>query len=134
MRPHALAVGAEHRDGADIVQHVFRGDRLRADAAFGKRHVFGNRRVQVMTHHRHVEVFVEGVHRVGIGRIGRGRQAIRDAGDTDDVGRVAAASAFGVIHVNGAAANGGERILDKAGFVERIGVQLHLKIEIVGDG
>ena len=105
-----------------------------ADAAFGERHVFRDRRVEVVTHHRHVEMLVEGVHRVGIGRIGRRRQAIGDAGDADDIGRMAAAGAFGVIHVDGAAADGGERVLDEAGFVERVGVQLHLKIEVVGDG
>ena len=86
-----------------------------------------------MAHHRHVEMFVERVHRVGVGRIGRRRQAIGDAGDADDVGRVAAAGAFGVIHVDGAAADGGERILDEAGFVERVGVELDLKVEVVGD-
>ena len=131
---HALAVGAEHGDRADVVQHVLRGNGLGADAAFGERHVFGNSGVEVVAHHRHVEMLVESVHRVGIGRIGRRRQAIGDAGDANDVGRVAAAGAFGVIHVDRAAADGGERILDEAGFVERIGVQLHLKIEVVGDG
>ena len=36
---HALAVGAEHRDRADVMKHVFGGNGLRANAAFGKCHV-----------------------------------------------------------------------------------------------
>ena len=88
---------------------------------------------EVMAHHGHVEVLVEGVDGVGIGRVGRGRQAIDLAGDPDDVRRVAAAGALGVIHVDGAAADGGERILQEPAFVQRVGVQLHLEVELVGD-
>ena len=39
---HRLAVGGDHREGADIVQDVFRGDRLLADAAFGEGDVLGD--------------------------------------------------------------------------------------------
>ena len=61
-----------------------------------------------------------------------GRQ-LHLAGDANDVGRMAAAGALGVIHVNGAAADRFQRILDEAEFVQRVGMDLHLKIEIVGD-
>ncbi len=46
---------------------------------------------------------------------------------------MAAAGALGVIHVDRAAADGSERVLHEAGFVERVGVKLDLKVEIVGD-
>src|SRR4029078_9412991 len=36
---HALAVGAEHGDGADIVEDVLGRDGLRPDAALGKPHI-----------------------------------------------------------------------------------------------
>ena len=100
-----------------------------ADAAFGKGDILRNRRVEMMAHHRHVEMFVEGVDGVGIGRIGRRRQAVLLAGDADDIGRVAAAGALGVVHVDGAAADRLQRVFDEAGFVERVGVELDLKID-----
>lgn len=38
--PHALTVGTEHRNRADIVEHILGGDRLGADTAFGKGNIF----------------------------------------------------------------------------------------------
>ena len=42
---HGLAVGAEHADRTEVVQYVFSRNRFATDSAFGKRQVFGNRRV-----------------------------------------------------------------------------------------
>ena len=130
--PHALAVGPEHRDGAHVVQHVFRGDGLRPHPRLSEGDIFRHLRIQVMTHHDHVEVLVEGVDGVGVGRVGRGRQAVQVPAAGDDVRGVAAAGAFGVIHVNSAAVDRGERIFQEAGLVQRVGVQLHLKVQLVG--
>ena len=87
----------------------------------------------MVAHHDHVEMFVEGIAGVGVGRVGRGRQAVGLAGDADDVRRVAAAGALGVIHVDGAALDGGQGVFEEARFVQRVGVELDLKIHFVGD-
>jgi hypothetical protein len=58
---HGLAVGADHRERAEVVQDVFGGNGLAADAAFGEGHVFGDARVEVVADHQHVQVFVDGV-------------------------------------------------------------------------
>ena len=50
------------------------------------------------------------------------------ADDLDDVGRMAAARAFGVKGVDGAALDGGEGVFDKAAFVQRVGVDHHLHV------
>ena len=55
------------------------------------------------------------------------------ARDLDDVGRVAAAGAFGVEGVDRAALERGDRVLDEAGLVERVGVDHHLHVVVVGD-
>ncbi len=68
--PHSLAVGAQHRDGPEIMEDVFGGDRLSANAAFGECHVLRDRRIEVVANHRHVEMFVEGVHCVRVCRVG----------------------------------------------------------------
>ncbi len=67
---HGLRVGRHHRDRADIVQDVFGGDGLAPDARFGKGHIFGDGRVQVVAHHQHVEMLVEGIDRERTGGIG----------------------------------------------------------------
>ena len=97
---HRLRVGRHHADRAEIVQHVLGRDRLRPDARFGERDVLGHLRIQVMADHQHVEVLVERVHRVRHRRIRARRQDVRLAADPDDVGRVAAAGALGVVGVD----------------------------------
>ena len=43
----------------EVVQDVLGGDRLAADAALGERDVLGDRRIEVMAHHQHVEMLVD---------------------------------------------------------------------------
>ena len=81
-----------------------------------------------MTHHDHVEMLIEGIDGEWIGRVGRRRQAMRLPGYRDDIGRVTTTCPFGVIHMNGTALHCGQRVFQKTGFIQCIGVQLHLKI------
>ncbi len=53
-------------------------------------------------------------------------------GDADDVRRVAAARAFGVIGVDGAAGDGGDGVVDEARFVDGVGMDGDLNVEFVG--
>ena len=55
------------------------------------------------------------------------------ARDLDDVGGMAAAGAFGVEGVDGAALERLDGVLDEAGLVERVGVDHHLDVVILGD-
>ena len=87
----------------------------------------------MVAHHQHVEMLVDGVAGVRPRRIGRRRQHVLQSGDLDDVGRVAAAGAFGVEGVDGAALERLDGVLDEAGFVERVGVDHHLDVVVVGD-
>ena len=52
--------------------------------------------------------------------------------DLDDVRRVAAAGAFGVEGVDGAALERGHGVLHEAGLVQRVGVDGDLHVELVG--
>ena len=130
---HALPIGAEHGDRTDIVQYVLRRDGLGAHPAFGERDIFGHRRIEMVAHHDHVEMFVESVAGVGIGRVGRRRQAVGFAGDADDIWRMAAASALGVVHMNSAAFDCGQRVFEESAFVQRVGMQLDLEIHFIGN-
>ena len=56
---HGLRVGADHRDRAEVVQHVLGGHRRRPDPGLGEGQVLGDRRVEVVADHQHVEVLVE---------------------------------------------------------------------------
>ena len=89
--------------------------------------------VEVMAHHQHVEMLVDGVAGERPGRIGGRRQHVAQARHLDDVRRMAAAGALGVEGVNGAALERLDGVLHEAGFVERIGVDHHLDVVIVGD-
>ncbi len=115
------------------MQHVFGGDGLPANAGFGKRHVLGDIRVEVMANHQHVQVLVDGVDRVGQRRVGGGGQNIRVRAGGDDIRRMAAARPFGVEGVDGAPGDGGQRVFDKTGLVQRVAVQRHLNIHLFSD-
>jgi len=88
----------------------------------------------VVTDHEHVEVLVDGVDRVGARRVVRGGQHVGLAARADDVRRVAAAGALGVVRVDRAALERRQRVLEEARLVERVGVDGHLHVELVGHG
>ena len=115
------------------MQDILGRDGLLADAAFGEGKIFGNGRIEMVAHHQHVEMLVDGVLGERPRRIGRGRQHVLQAGDLDDVGRVAAAGAFGVKGMDGAALEGFDGVLDEARLVERVAVDHHLHVVFVGD-
>jgi len=59
-----------HRERAEVVQDILGRDRLLADAAFGKGQVLGDRRIEMVAHHQHVEMLVDRVAGEGPRRIG----------------------------------------------------------------
>jgi hypothetical protein len=128
---HGLAVAAHHADGAQVVQDVFGGDGLLADAAFGKGQVFGNAGIEVVAHHEHVHMLVQRVVRVGHGGVGGRWQKVVLTHHAQDVGRVPAARAFGVEGADAAPAHGGNGVLHKARFIERVAVDGDLRVGLV---
>ena len=122
---HRLGVGADHRDRAEVVQQVLGGDRRRPDPALGEGEVLRDGAVQVVADHEHVEVLVEGVHRVRPGRVRAAGQHVRVPGDGDDVRRVTASGTLRVVRVDAPAGDRGEGVLDEAGLVEGVAVQRH---------
>ena len=130
---HRLGITAHHADGSEVVQNIFGGDGFAANPAFRERDIFGQARVEVMTDHQHVEMFVDRVDSVGTGWICGTGQDVRFAANTNDVGRMAAAGAFGVISVDDPAVDGFERGFDKTGLVEGVRVDGDLDVVLVCD-
>ena len=131
--PHGLRIGAHDGKHAHVVQNIFGGDGFGADAGIGKGNVFGHAFVEVVAHHQHIEVLVDGVDGKRARGVGGGGQHIGIHGCFDDVGRMAAARAFGVEGVNHAAGNGGHGVFEKTALIERVGVDGYLNIHFVGN-
>ena len=125
---HGLGVGGDHRDHAQVVQNILGGDGFTTNTRIGKGHVFGNIGIQVVADHEHVEMLVDGVHRVGPRGVGGGRQHVLLGAGSENVRGVAAACAFGVVGVNAALFKRRQGVFHEAGFVERIGVDGDLHI------
>src|ERR1700709_172477 len=62
--PTATEPMSASRPWATVVEAVLRGDGARAARGLGEGQVFGDRRLEVVAHHEHVEVLVDGVHGV----------------------------------------------------------------------
>ena len=113
------------------MEDVFGRDGLLADAALGERDVFRHQRVQVVADHQHVEMLGDGVDREGPRGIRRRRQNIRFRGDADDIRRMAAARAFGVIGVDRPAGDRSDGVIHEAGFIDGVGVDRDLYVVTV---
>ena len=129
---HGLGIRRVDTQDAHVVQHILGGHGLRADSALGKGDILGNVGAEVMTHHEHVHVLGQGVHRVGAGGVGGRRQNVKLTGHADDVRRMAAPRALGMVGVDCASGDGGDGVLDKPSLVQRVGVDRHRHIVIVG--
>ena len=130
---HRLAVRRDNRERAEVVQDIFGGNGLAPDAALGKGHVLGDRLVEVVADHQHIEMLFERVHRVGPRRVCAGRDHIAQARQLDNVWRMAAARALGMEGMDRTILEGGNRVLDKAGLVQRVGMDHHLHVHVVSD-
>ena len=116
------------------MKDIFGGDGFAPDPAFGESDVFRDLGVQMMTDHQHIEMLVEGVHRVGPRRVCGRRQHVGPAADLDDIGGVAAAGTFGMEGMDSAVLERGDGVLHKAGLIERVGVDRYLDIDGFCDG
>ena len=130
---HGLAVRRHHRERAEVMQDVFGGDRLPADAALREGDVLGDRRSRWWHTISMSRCSSSVLTREGPRRVGRARQHIGQAGDADDVRRMAAAGTLGVKGMDRAALEGGDRVFDEARLVQRVGMDRDLHVELVGD-
>jgi hypothetical protein len=93
---HGLRVAREHRNDADILKDVFRGDGFGADPALGEGNIGGDVGAKVVTHHDHVVELRLRIDAVGERWVGRGWQNVGKAGDLDDIRRVTTAGPLGM--------------------------------------
>ena len=129
---HGLTVTGHDRKGPEIVQDIFGGNGLGTNAGFRECNVLGNFGVQMMTHHEHIEMLVDGIDGERTSRIGGRRQNVRFTADSDDVRSMTATGSLGVKSVDGSTLEGGHGILDKAGLVEGIGMNGDLHVHFIG--
>ena len=66
---HGLRIGRVHGQHAPVVEDILGGHGLGPNATLGERHVLGDRRVEVMADHEHVEVLGERVDRIRACRV-----------------------------------------------------------------
>ena len=130
---HRLGVGTHHTENTHIVQNILCGDRLRADTGIRERNVLRDVLVEVVAYHQHVKMLIKCVDSVRHCRIRGGRQNVRCSSSADDVRCVAAAGSLGVVRMDGSSADGRKRIFDASAFVQSIGVDGNLDIELIGN-
>ena len=82
--------------------------------------------VEVVTHHQHVEVFVDGVLGVGSSGVGGGGQHVGFTAHSDDVGGVTTSRALRVVCVDRATAEGFDGLFHTSRLIQRVRVNHHL--------
>ena len=88
--------------------------------------------LRVVAHHQHIQVLVQGVAGVGTGGVGGGRQHVALATHFNNVRGMATPGPFSVVSVNHPVLEGGDGVFHKTGFVERVGVDGHLHVILIG--
>ena len=129
---HALRIGAEDGDRTHVVEEILGRHRLGAHARFAESDVLGDVIIELVGDHRHRHPLFHPVGRERVGRIGRRRDDVRVGHDLQKIGRMAAARALDVVHVDGAAGDRRHRVFAEAEFVDRVGVQVDGEIVAVG--
>ena len=115
------------------MQDILGRNRLAADAGFGKGHIFGDGFVEVMADHEHIQMLVHRVYRKRPGRVGRCGQYVRFAANLNDIRGMAAPCPFGMERMNGATLDRAHGVFNKAGLVQRVGMDHYLHIHRIGD-
>ena len=115
------------------MQDVLGGDGGGPDPGLGEGEVLGDGRVEVVADHQHVEVLLDGVDGVRPRGVGGRGQHVRLGDHRDHVRGVAAAGAFDVEGVDGAAGDGGEGVAEESGLVEGVGVDGELGAALLAD-
>src|SRR3954468_1637971 len=116
------------------MQDVLGSDGFAPYARLGKCDILGNCRIEMVADHQHVEMLVDGVDRVRPRRVGGRWQYVGLPAGLDDVGRVPAASAFGVVSVDSTSLESGQGRFYETGLVQRIGMDGNLHVHFVRDG
>ena len=87
----------------------------------------------MVTDHEHVEMLIHRVHRERHRGVRGGGQDIGLPADLDDVRSVPAAGAFRMERVNRPSLEGLDRVFDEPRFVQRVGMNGDLNIELFRD-
>ena len=115
---HSLAVGAEYRDGAHVMEKVLRSHGLWSYARLREGDVLGGVVVQPMPNHGHRNALLEGIGGKRIGGVSRRRDDVWIGVDDEKIGCMAAPGALYVIHVDRTLCDRRNRVLAKAEFVD----------------
>ena len=86
----------------------------------------------MMADHQHIKMLFQRVYAIGPGRVGRRRDHMPFTAYLDNIRGMTAASPFGMKGMDGPALHRGNRVFNKAAFVQRIGVDHHLDIHFIG--
>ena len=114
---HRLRIRGHHRKRTKIVQNILCCDGFAPNTAFGKRDILGNARVEVMTHHQHIEMFVNGIDGKRTGGISGTGQHIQFAAGFNNIWCVSTTGALGVIGMDGAAFKRSQCRFNKTRFI-----------------
>src|SRR5215813_11590164 len=115
------------------MKNVFGRNCFFADPALSEGDIFRNTTVEMMGDHNHIESFFKRIYRIWSCRACRRWNDVCLAADLDDVWGVSAAGSFCMKSVNRSAFKGRNCIFDKAAFVQRVGMDKNLHVEVVSN-
>ena len=115
------------------MQHTLGPHRAAADAIVDQVMVAVRVVVQAVRGEDHLVVLVERIAPERQRRVGARADHVGHTGELQHVGHVAAAAALDVEGVDGATVQHAQRVVHREAFVEAVGVQRDLHVELLGD-
>mmetsp|Transcript_24303 Transcript_24303/g.37461 ORF Transcript_24303/g.37461 Transcript_24303/m.37461 type:complete len:405 (+) Transcript_24303:486-1700(+) len=128
---HRLRIARNNGDRPHIVQNILGSNRLPTNARLRKGHILLKRLIQMMTHHEHIQMLIDGIGSIRPRRIGTARDHIHRTTHPNDIRRMSTSRTLTVVGMNRSILHGCQTSLTARAFVERIGMNRHLNIVLL---
>mmetsp|Transcript_16530 Transcript_16530/g.24402 ORF Transcript_16530/g.24402 Transcript_16530/m.24402 type:complete len:321 (-) Transcript_16530:353-1315(-) len=128
---HRLRIARNNGDRTHIVQNILGSNRLPTNARLGKGHILLKRLIQMMTHHKHIQMLIDGIGSVRPRWIRTARNHIHRTTHSNNIRGMSTTRTLTVVGMNRSILHSGQTSFTARAFVERISMNRHLNVVLL---